>query len=57
VSLEEFAAEHYKIANLEQLRRFIRNEHKNGASMWVRRVGRRIFVDVDKFFEWTKRKQ
>lgn len=56
-SLEEFVQTHPKLVTMRQMRRMVANiAHNNGADMWIRRIGRRIFVDVDKFFEWTMRK-
>lgn len=36
------------------LRHLIFYEHTNGFNCCVVRVGRRVLIDEDKFFEWTK---
>lgn len=55
-SLEDFCENHKNLVNLNQMREFIRHAEKNGAHIFIHRIGRRIFIDLDKFFEWTKRK-
>ncbi len=56
VALEEFVNTHPKMVTMRQMRRTIKNAQFNKADIWIRRVNRRIFVDVDQFFEWMKRK-
>jgi hypothetical protein len=56
MSLEEFVNTHPKLVTMRQMRRTINNAQSNQADMWIRRINRRIFVDVDEFFEWMKRK-
>ena len=53
-SLEHFCEAHKDLVTIKQMRNYIYRDPD--ADMWVRRIGRRIFVDVDKFFEWTMRK-
>jgi hypothetical protein len=36
------------------LRHFIFNEHSNGFSHCVRRVGRKVLIDEGRFFEWVE---
>ena len=55
-ALAEFVNNHPKLVTLRQMRRIVSNSPQNGAELFLRRVNRRIFIDVDKFFEWTKRK-
>lgn len=55
-SLNEFVESNKDLVKLGSMRDWIFHREKNGADMWIRRIGRRIFIDVDKFFEWTKRK-
>ncbi len=35
------------------LRHHIFHEHQNGFSMCVRRIGRRVLIDEQAFFEWV----
>lgn len=53
LTLSEFCNT-YKLVSYRQMQRFIKDAEKNGAKIWLRRVGKKIFIDVDKFFEWTK---
>ena len=55
-ALAEFVNNHPKLVTLRQMRRIVSNSPQNGAELFLRRVNRRIFIDGDKFFEWTKRK-
>jgi hypothetical protein len=55
-ALEKFVEENKHLLTLRQMRDIIRREKENGAHIFIHRIGRRIFIDVDKFFEWTKRK-
>jgi len=55
LTLKEFCSK-YKLMGYRQMQRYIQQADANGAAMWIRRVGRKIYVDVDQFFEWTKRK-
>ena len=57
MSLEEFIKAHSSLVEMQQMRRIILNERKNGAVTFIHRIGRRIFINVDKFFEWTQRKR
>ncbi len=36
------------------LRHLIFHEKSNGASIWIKRIGRRVLIDEKKFFEWAK---
>jgi len=36
------------------LRQYVFFEQENGASAWVRRVGRRVLIDEAAFFEWVR---
>lgn len=40
--------------NESGLRYLIFYEKTNGASAWIRRVGKRVLIDEDAFFEWAK---
>jgi len=51
-----FLEDNKGIVTERQMRRFILQK-REGIDMWLHYVGRYIFVDVDKFFEWTKRKK
>lgn len=55
-SLKDFVKTHAALVTMGAMRDWIYYSAQNGASMWIHRVGRRIFIDVDKFFQWTKRK-
>lgn len=55
-SLKEFVEIHEDIVTMSAMRDWIFKAKDSGANMWIRRLGRRIFIDVDKFFEWTERK-
>lgn len=37
------------------LRWLIFNEKHNGATAWIRRVGRRVLIDEAAFFDWVDR--
>ena len=36
------------------LRQYVFNEKSNGASVWVRRVGRRVVILEQEFFAWVE---
>jgi hypothetical protein len=56
-SLKDFIKNNPQLKlKLPTIRGWIRCPQDSGAHTWVRRVGRLIFVDVEKFFEWTRRK-
>lgn len=38
------------------LRSLIFNEKSNGFSICIRRIGRKVYIDEDKFFEWVDKK-
>lgn len=54
MSLKEFVKAFPHLVDINQMRNYIAHKEKNKASMWVRKIGRRLFVDVDQFFKWTK---
>lgn len=55
VSLADFVKEYPHMVNMSQMRALVRNSKTNGSSKWIRKVGVKIFVDVEQFFEWTKK--
>jgi len=55
LSLKDFLDANADIVTERQMRRFIQEKRK-GIESWLRYVGKRIFVDVDQFFEWIKLK-
>lgn len=54
--LAQFVEENKNLVTMSAMRKWILNADTNGADMWIHRLGKNIAVDVDKFFEWTKRK-
>lgn len=56
VRLATFVDQHKDLVTTASMRTWIKKRMNNGADCWIVRLGNRIFVDVDKFFEWTKRK-
>ena len=56
LSLKDFLDSNLGIVTERQMRRFIQQKRK-GIEMWLRYVGNRVYIDVEQFFEWTKRKK
>ena len=52
--LKVFVSENKDIYNMAQMRNLIHFKEKNGASIWVKKISGRIFVDEDAFFQWMK---
>lgn len=46
--------EHFSWPTESALRSYIFNGHKNGFDRVVRRVGRRVLIDVQAFFLWIE---
>lgn len=40
--------------SIAALRNIVFNENYNGAKIFIKRIGRRIFIDEEKFFEWAR---
>lgn len=40
---------------VSSLRHFVFNEHENGFDRVLRRVGRRVLIDEQAFFEWVEK--
>lgn len=53
IALSEWP-EHHPWPSVPALRNYVFFEKENGASAWVRRLGRRVLVDEAAFFEWVK---
>lgn len=52
-SVKQFSKEHPAFPE-GGLRHLIFNEHTNGFHKCVRRVGRRVLIDEEAFFEWVE---
>lgn len=46
----------YPAFNEGGLRHLVFNEHRNGFSKCIRRVGRKVLIHVPSFFEWVDEK-
>lgn len=55
-SLKDFVLTYPHLVTQNQMRNYIARRKKNGADVWIHRIGRRMFINVENFFEWTKRK-
>lgn len=53
MTVEQFVGE-FTWATRGGLRQWIFHEHENGFHVCVRRVGRKLLLDVDKVFEWIE---
>lgn len=54
LSLNDFVNQNPTMVTKEQIYNFMRRKKKNGADIWVYKVGGKIYVDVDQFFKWAK---
>lgn len=52
--LKEFVSQNPMMVTMEQIYNFMRRKKKNGADIWVYKVGGKIYVDVEQFFKWAK---
>lgn len=55
--LKDFCEKHSSFVSEQGMRAIIRNANKNGANTFLRRLGRLILIDEDKFFEWTEKRE
>lgn len=46
--------EYHQYPSIPALRNMVFNEKFNGASIWIKRVGKRILIDEKVFFEWVR---
>ena len=53
-TVKQFSQRH-PVFSESSLRYLIFNERHNGLSPAIRRVGRKVLIDEDKFFEWLDR--
>jgi len=56
MTVDQFSKKHPAFS-VPGLRHYIHLEKQNGFDAVVVRVGRRVFIDEEKFFEWVEKQQ
>lgn len=54
LKLKDLQEKYSYLFPLSTLRYWIYKRESNGANCWIRKIGGKIFVDVDEFFKWLE---
>lgn len=56
ITIEEVCQQYPKVVNPRTMRNWIAKAKKDPNATWHKKIGKKWFVDVERFFEWMDKK-